>query len=64
MATRVRVKSGTEIRMTKTRQDGTQVDLGVVSATYTNPLRQWWWKLVGKPRADARIRAENKRSEP
>lgn len=59
MATRVRVQSDTQIRMIKTRADGTQVDLGVVSAEYANPVRQWWWRTVGKRRADARIRKEN-----
>lgn len=59
MATHAKVRSGTEIRMVKTRADGTQVDLGIVSAEYDNPLRQLWWKLWGKPRADARIRKEN-----
>ena len=57
-----KVRSGTEIRMTKIRADGTQVDLGVVSAEYDNPLRRWWWSHVGRRLADARIRAENKRS--
>lgn len=59
MATQARVRSGTEIRMVKTRADGTQIDLGVVSADYTNPVRQLWWRAWGKRRADARIRAEN-----
>lgn len=49
--------------MVKTRLDGTQVDLGIVSAEYDNPIRQWWWRVWGKPRADARIRAENKHSQ-
>lgn len=60
--TRAKVKSGTEIRMIKTRADGTQVDLGVVSAKYTNPARRLWWTLAGRRLADARIRAENQRS--
>lgn len=62
MATQAKVRNGTEIRAVKTRLDGTQVDLGIVSAEYDNPIRQFWWKCWGKPRADARIRAENKRS--
>lgn len=37
-------------------------DLGVVSATYSNPLRQWWWTLAGKPWADMRIRRANRRA--
>jgi hypothetical protein len=39
------------------------VDLGVVSAMYSNPLRQWWWTLVGKPWADMRVRRANRRAE-
>lgn len=62
MATEAKVHNGTEVRAVKIRLDGTQVDLGIVSAQYDNPVRQLWWKLWGKPRADARIRAENKRS--
>lgn len=49
--------------MVKTRVDGTQVDLGVVSADYEDPVRRLWWQLIGKPLADRRIRAENRRSQ-
>lgn len=61
-AARTKVRSDTEIRMVKTRLDGTQVDLGVVSAEYSNPIRQAWWRLMGRRLADARIRAENRRA--
>lgn len=33
------------IRAVKIRADGTQVDLGVISAWHRNPLVRWWWNL-------------------
>lgn len=59
-----KIQQTTEIRMVKTRVDGSQVDLGVVTAEYKNPIRQLWWTTVGRPRANARIRRENRRSQP
>ncbi len=60
--TRTRIRTPMVVRAVKIRADGTRVDLGVVSAVYENPWRQLWWILVGRQRAAARIRAENKRS--
>lgn len=37
-------------------------DLGVVIATYSNPLRRVAWHLVGKPLAERRIRRANARA--
>lgn len=34
-------------------------DLGVQSATYRNPLRRAWWRLVRQPAAARRARAAN-----
>ena len=36
-------------------------DLGVVSATYRNPLRRLWRHLAGDPLARRRIRSANQR---
>lgn len=35
-----------------------QTDLGIVSAWYSNPFKRLHWLLVGKRKADQRIRAE------
>lgn len=37
--------------------------LGVVAATYRNPLRQAWWTLAGRHLADRRIRRANRRTK-
>ena len=42
-----------------TKADGTVVDLGVVSYWSKNPLKRLRWRLIGKPRADRRIRRFN-----
>lgn len=43
-----------------TRADGTVIDVGVVAAAYRNPFKQLWWRLVGLPAANRRIRRANK----
>lgn len=40
----------------------TVVDLGVVSASYRNPIRQFWWDRIGQPLAERRIRRANRRA--
>jgi len=37
-------------------------DLGVVSATYRNPIRNAWWHLVRRPLAQRRIQRANRRA--
>jgi hypothetical protein len=51
-----------EIGMVITRADGTVTDLGTVSAHYATPLKRAGWRLVGRRRANARIRTANRRS--
>jgi hypothetical protein len=55
-----RTPHSVEVGMVITRADGTTTDLGTVSAHYTSPLRRAWWRLVGRHRANARIRAANR----
>lgn len=55
-----RARHTVEIGMIITRADGTVTNLGTVSAHYANPLKRTWWHLVGRPRANARIRAANR----
>lgn len=43
-----------------TRADGRVENLGVISATYKSPLKQWWWKHVGQRLAERRIRRANR----
>jgi len=38
------------------------VNLGVVSASYRNPIRQFWWNHIGQPLAERRIRRANRRA--
>lgn len=45
-----------------TRADGTVEDLGVIDASYKNPLDQFVWAHIRKPLADRRIRQANKRA--
>jgi hypothetical protein len=52
--------SEAELRMVVTRADGTVHDHGVVSAHYTNPIKEAWWLLVRRPLANRRIRRSNK----
>ena len=35
-------------------------DLGIVSATYRNPVKQAWWLLLGRHFANFRIRKANR----
>jgi len=42
------------------RADGTVEDVGVVSASYSNPLHQWWWEHVGRRRAAWRTARANR----
>lgn len=56
-----RTRHSIELGMVITRADGTIVDVGTVSASYANPLRRAWWRLAGRRRANARIRAANRR---
>ncbi|MFI1535561.1 hypothetical protein [Streptomyces anandii] len=49
-----------ELRMVVRRADGTVHDHGVVDAYYRNPIKQAWWRLVGKPLANRRIRRSNR----
>lgn len=58
--TDARVPSEATLRMVVTRADGTVHDHGIVSAYYRNPLKRWWWKHVGRPRADRRIAKSNR----
>lgn len=37
-------------------------ELGVVSATYRNPLKQFWWAAVGQRLAHRRIERANRRA--
>lgn len=55
-----RTRHSVEISAVITRADGTTTDLGTVSARYANPLRRAWWRLAGRRRANARIRAANR----
>jgi hypothetical protein len=52
--------SAAELRMVVRRADGTIHDHGIVSAHYRNPLKQAWWRLVGRPLANRRIRRSNR----
>ena len=38
------------------------VELGVVSATYRNPVKRIWWNLVRRPLANRRIRRAGART--
>lgn len=51
------------LRMVVTRADGTIHDHGIVSAHYKSPIKQAWWRLIGKPLADRRIRRSNRTPE-
>lgn len=42
------------------RADGSHEDQGVVSASYSNPVRQWWWEQVGRRLAARRARRANR----
>jgi hypothetical protein len=35
-------------------------DLGVVAATYSNPVKAAWWRLAGSRLADRRIKRTNR----
>lgn len=48
------------LRMVVTRADGTIHDHGIVAAHYKNPIRQAWWRYVGQPLANRRIRRSNR----
>lgn len=41
------------------RADGTREDVGVIAATYRNPLRQLWWAQIGRRRAAYRTHQAN-----
>lgn len=49
-----------ELRAVVIRGDGRREDLGLISGQYRNPLRRLWWRLMGAPRANRRIRAANR----
>ena len=55
----VDTKAEVTVRGVVTRNDGTQHDLGVISAYYPNPIKRVIWKLFHKPLADRRIRKFN-----
>ena len=52
--------SSAELHAVIIRADGRREDLGVITASYRNPLRQWWWRLVRQPAARRRIRRANR----
>jgi hypothetical protein len=56
-------ESAVEVRMQIIRADGTVQDMGLVSASYRNPVRQFVWQRVLKPLADRRIKLTNQRIE-
>lgn len=56
---RSHVVASTEIRAVKILQDGTEVDLGLVSAQYRNPFKQTYWRVIKRPLANRRIRKSN-----
>lgn len=41
------------------RADGTRIDLGIVDAHYSNPVKQWVWDHFRKSRATKRARRAN-----
>lgn len=49
-----------EFRAVINRADGRTTDLGVIAATYRNPVKQWWWQHWGRPRAHRRIARANR----
>jgi hypothetical protein len=55
-----RAESDGEFHAVITRADGSVEDLGVIAATYKNPLRRVWWRIWGKPRATRRIDRANR----
>lgn len=55
--------SHVEVRAVVTRLDGSQHDLGLISAEYKNPFKRLAWHLVHKPLADRRIRKFNASKE-
>jgi hypothetical protein len=53
--------STAEIRAVVIRADGTREDLGLIAAAYPDqPVKAAWWRLVGRPLADRRIRRTNR----
>lgn len=60
MKANTKVPHSAELRAVITRADGTVEDLGVISATYDNPVKQIWWELVGKHLAERRIAIANR----
>lgn len=61
---RHRAQQPTEVtlRAVITRADGTVEDLGQIGGEYRNPLRRTWWRLIGQPAAERRIRRANDRA--
>lgn len=53
-------RQSAELRAVITRADGSVEDLGVISATYDNPLKQWWWEHVRQHLAERRIARANR----
>lgn len=49
-----------EVYATIIRADGTTEPLGLVCGQYNRPVKQWWWRLYGKPRAAHRARKANR----
>lgn len=43
-----------------TRADGTVVNLGVISAQYSSPMKNVWWQLFGRKIAHLRIQSFNR----
>lgn len=48
------------LRAVITRADGTVEDVGVISASYRNPVRQLWWTVVGRRLAARRTARANR----
>lgn len=57
----VRQPTRSELRAVVIRADGRREDVGLIAAYYRNPIRRTWWRLVGRPLADRRIRRANDR---
>lgn len=59
----IRQPTRSELHAVVIRANGTREDLGKIAAHYRNPVKRLWWRLVGKPVADRRIRRTNQRHE-
>lgn len=52
--------SESRLYMVVRRADGTVHDHGLVEASFKNPIKQAWWRLIGKPLANRRIAKSNR----